>query len=98
MLLPFVPVIAAIGACASRANSSMSPMIGTPRIAALIRNGSRSDTPGDAIDLRRAVEQRFIETAEAHFGFGRELLQRRATPAAPRGCRSPRSSTPRACR
>ena len=49
VLLPFVPVIAAVGACASRANSSMSPMMGMPRTAALIKNGSRSETPGDTM-------------------------------------------------
>jgi hypothetical protein len=44
-----VPVTAAIGAFASRTNNSMSPMIGMPRAAALMRNGSRNETPGDAM-------------------------------------------------
>ena len=49
VLLPLVPVMAAIGAFASRTNNSMSPMIGMPRAAALMRNGSRNETPGDAM-------------------------------------------------
>ncbi|EHJ84598.1 hypothetical protein LTSEBAI_0248 [Salmonella enterica subsp. enterica serovar Baildon str. R6-199] len=34
MLLPFEPVMATIGACASRQNSSISPTISTPALAA----------------------------------------------------------------
>ena len=77
VLLPFVPVIAAIGACASRANSSMSPMIGTPRIARTHHEGLAQRHAGRCDHAVGVVEQRFIERAEVHFGFGCELLQRR---------------------
>jgi hypothetical protein len=58
VLLPLDPVMAATGAAASRANSSMSPITGTPRARAARIAGSSRETPGETTNSPAARKMR----------------------------------------
>ena len=55
VLLPLEPVIATIGACASRQNSSISPTISIPASAAELKDGCASAIPGLATIRSAAI-------------------------------------------
>ena len=64
VLLPLVPVMPTTGLAPLRANSSMSPITGTPQARAATKNGSDCGNPGEATTQSAPVSSADVQRTQ----------------------------------